>query len=86
MIGGGWLFVSFWYELGSLGPWIGAAAFIIVLALALLTLLVCDESREAAAVERRAERVGSSAPETAATYDHALSLMALAKISPISLR
>jgi len=36
IVGGGWVFVRFWPEIGSLGPWIGAAAYIIALALALL--------------------------------------------------
>jgi MATE family multidrug resistance protein len=37
MVGGGWAFVTWWPELGSTGPWIGAASFIIALSLALLT-------------------------------------------------
>ncbi len=34
VVGGGWLFVTFAPQLTSLGPWIGAAAFVIVLGIA----------------------------------------------------
>lgn len=36
LIGGGHLAVAFWPELGSLGPWIAAATYIIILGMALL--------------------------------------------------
>jgi len=36
IVGGGWLCVTYWPELGSLGPWIAAAGYIIALSLAML--------------------------------------------------
>jgi MATE family multidrug resistance protein len=36
MIGGGWLFISYWPELGSMGPWACATVFVITFSLTVL--------------------------------------------------
>jgi len=52
IVGGGWLFVTYWPELGSMGPWIAAAAYIITLALALVFRYRGGKWREMSVVNR----------------------------------
>jgi len=69
IVGGGFAFVTWWRELESLGPWIGAAAFIIALGVAFLWRWTSGRWRSIRLLDPAADEAALTGGETVAVPD-----------------